>query len=183
MPKNNWILLAGGPNSGKTTLICELQKRGYKVKQEQATIIIHEYMDAGIPLENVQHDLVQGAKFQDDIALREMKAASSFSVNDLVFFDRGAYEYFAFAKLRGLKINPEIAKKVRKSTYKHVFVLDLIESEFKENKIEAHIDNPMQSAKKQEKLLLDVLEEFKQEITRVPVMSVGDRADFILSKI
>ena len=41
MSNNNWILLTGGPNSGKTSLIRELQNRGYKIKEEQATILIH----------------------------------------------------------------------------------------------------------------------------------------------
>ena len=181
MQKNNWILIAGGPNSGKTTLIAELKKRGYKVKPEQATIIIHEYMDAGIPLESVQLDPKRGAIFQEDIALREMKATESFDKNEIIFLDRGAIEYFAFAKMRGLKINDQIAKLVKKSAYRQVFMLDLIESNFVTTKIEAHLDNPIEMAKKQHKLLIEVCERFKFNIETVPVMPVEKRADYILS--
>lgn len=180
---NNWILIAGGPNSGKTTLIAELKNRGYKVKAEQATVIIHEYMNAGIPLESVQLDPLQGAKFQEDIALREMKAMQIYDNNELVFLDRGAIEYFAFAKMRGLKIKNQIAEQVQKSTYKHVFMLDLILSKFKANKIEAYLENPVEMAKKQHKLLLEVYKKHKYKITHVQVMSVEERADFILSRL
>lgn len=183
MSNNNWILLTGGPNSGKTSLIRELQNRGYKVKEEQATILIHEYIDAGIPLESIQLNPIQGAKFQDEIAIREMKVAESFNPEELVFFDRGAIDYRGFAKLRGLKIDKKIAEQVDKCTYRQVFLLDLIESELKSTKIEAHIDNPIEVAKKQEELLLEICEYYNLPIVRVPVMSIKDRADFILSKI
>lgn len=176
-------MLNGGPNSGKTTLIRELERLGFKVKEEQATIIIHEYIDAGIPLESVQNDPIQGAKFQDEIAIREMGAAQQFDPKDLVFFDRGAIDYRGFAKLRGLKIDDLIAKKVDECSYRHIFILDLIESEFKSTKIEAHIDNPVAVAKKQEELLIETYKPYGIPTTRVPVMPVKDRIKFILKTL
>lgn len=181
--KNNWIVLAGGPNSGKTTLLLELEKLGYKIKEEQATILIHEYIKQGIPLESVQHDLVQGAKFQDEIARREMKAADAFNPEELVFFDRGAVEYTAFAKLRELALDPEILSQVSKYHYRHIFILDLIESAFKNTKIEAHIENPTKVAKQQEKLLIQAYKSCGSPITRVPVMSVSERVNFVLNAL
>lgn len=35
-----WYILAGGPGTGKTSVLCELEKRGYAVKQEAATAFI-----------------------------------------------------------------------------------------------------------------------------------------------
>lgn len=181
--QNNWILFTGGPNSGKTTVIELLASLGYNVKVEQAMKVIHEYMNAGIPLSSVQTDPVQGAKFQDAIALQEMAAAAENTPNELVFLDRGAIEYFAFSKLRGLAINPEIAQKVRQSTYRHVFVFDLIESSFAANKIEAHIDNPLEAARNQQSLIEDVVAEFGFPTTRVPVMKTEERIKLIFDTL
>ncbi len=180
---NNWIVLAGGPNSGKTTLIDELSKRGYKVKPEQAMVVINEYLASGVKLENVHTDPVLGGQFQRDIALKELAAAAEFSPDELVFFDRWAPDYFAFAKIRNLKKDEEIIKKLADCSYKHIFVLDLLKNEYADNKIEAHLADPIAVAIQQEEHLIDVINDLHMEFTRVPVMSVDDRIEYILEAL
>jgi predicted ATPase len=181
--KNKWIVLAGGPNSGKTTTLAELKAQGYTVEPEQATKIIHEYIEQGIPLESLHNDPAAGAKFQEEIARRQIETEESHQKDEVVFFDRGAFDYLVFSRLRGLPLNDDILQAVRERTYGTVFVLNLIESEFKQTKIEAHLDDPVQAAKEQEKLLLSVLDELDIPYVHVPVMPIKDRVDFILERV
>jgi predicted ATPase len=51
--KNYWYAVAGGPSSGKTTLVNELAKRGFQVYSEAARALIAREMSRGCSLEEI----------------------------------------------------------------------------------------------------------------------------------
>jgi len=44
----SWYILTGGPGTGKTSVLEELEKRGYAVKPEAATMLIRQELANGI---------------------------------------------------------------------------------------------------------------------------------------
>jgi len=50
----NWYVMAGGPSSGKTTLVGEMAKLGYATYPEAVRIIIDREMARGRKLEELQ---------------------------------------------------------------------------------------------------------------------------------
>ncbi len=94
-PNNRWVLICGGPNSGKTTIVNRLEDLGYKVKHEEARPILDRYIEEKVPLEKIVEDKIVGSSFQDEIALAEYAAEQKQPKEELVFFDRVAIEYFA----------------------------------------------------------------------------------------
>lgn len=181
--KNNWIVLAGGPNSGKTTTLEAIKKLGYAVETEQATKIIHEYIEQGIALDTLHTDKKAGAKFQEAIAERQIYTEQLHSPDELVFFDRGAFDYLVFSKQRELPLNDEIVKAVKSRIYGHVFFLGLIDSDFAGTKIEAHLDDLHKVAVEQERIMLETIESLNLPYTKVPVMPLEERVDFILKEL
>ena len=47
MSNSSWYVITGGPSTGKTTLLEELAKRGYKTIPEVARVVIDEGIAAG----------------------------------------------------------------------------------------------------------------------------------------
>ncbi|PIS15984.1 hypothetical protein COT62_00785 [Candidatus Roizmanbacteria bacterium CG09_land_8_20_14_0_10_41_9] len=54
MKKNNWYVITGAPSAGKTTLLKELEKKGYTVIYEAARIIIDREMKKGKKLSEIR---------------------------------------------------------------------------------------------------------------------------------
>lgn len=54
--KNNWFALTGAPSSGKTTVLKELEKKGYKVYEEWARVYIDSEMQKGKTLKEIRKD-------------------------------------------------------------------------------------------------------------------------------
>ncbi|MBK1896417.1 AAA family ATPase [Chryseobacterium paridis] len=119
---NNFYVITGGPGVGKTTLLKQLEKEGYRTIEEDARQIIKDQM----------HNQGEGLPWKDkelythlmiNASVNSFKAISNDQKN-IVFFDRGIVDAFCYADMIALKISADMKNIV--DTYRYnpkVFIL------------------------------------------------------------
>ena len=117
----NWYVITGGPSAGKTTLIKALDERGLHIEHESARLVIDAGIASGKTIEEIRAD--EGA-FQDIVFKHKQERENHLNPNDLIFFDRGMQDTYAYNKLCGALITSEMQKTMDASEYKKVFLLE-----------------------------------------------------------
>src|SRR5258708_28338808 len=110
MQSNNWYVLTGAPSSGKTTLIQELEKMGYKVAYEWARIYIDQELARGKTLEQIRRNELS---FQHQILKLKVEFEKKLEPKDTVFLDRGIPDTTAYLKWIKKSIHPNVKKVIK----------------------------------------------------------------------
>lgn len=172
---NNWYVLTGGPSSGKTTLLKELHQRGYKTVPESARYVIEQQQKQGKSLEAIRQD---ETAFQLEVFKQKLRAYKSLDQAALIFFDRGYHDTLAYLQFIGADIPEAVFEACKRMKYKKVFILDMLpyvsDSARTETNIEAHKLHAMLGA---------AYKQFGYNVTRVPVLPIHERADWIESNL
>ena len=166
-----WYVITGGPCAGKTTLIKELEKRGYRVAQEAARTYIELELARGKTLAEIRKDEVA---FQHALIPMKVAAQQELPTNEVVFLDRGMHDSVAYLALAGVHDDPILIEPLTQSRYRGVFLLDLLPYV----KDDARTEDAA-GAKHVHGLLEKAYRDAGFKIIRVPVMNVKKRADFI----
>lgn len=117
---NNWYVITGASCAGKTTLIRELEKKGYDVVHEIARTYIDERIARGETIENIRRDEVL---FQKNVLKKKIEIENKLPKKRLIFFDRGIPDTYAYDKLNAVKSNLLLKKAFEKCSYKKIFLL------------------------------------------------------------
>lgn len=114
-------VIAGGPCSGKTTLLDALSAAGYQAERETAEELLKAGVAAGQTPEQLRADLVawQGHLFRADFAL-----FNQLSRGGLVFTDTSFVETLVFTQRAGITVGPNIERWMERLRYAAVFFLD-----------------------------------------------------------
>jgi predicted ATPase len=173
MPKNNWHVITGGPSSGKTTLITELERLGYRTLPEVARTVIDEGMALGKRVEEIRKD---EKEFQYKVLQRKLDIEKKLDKKELIFFDRGMHDSHAYLDYYKFEINElaEIAK--HEAKYATVFLLAPLKF-FEKDYARTEDEN---FAKKITNLLKRAYVEAGMEPVWVPYMPPKKRAKFVL---
>lgn len=112
--KNNFFILTGGPGAGKSSVLEELNKQGYLVKDEVGRKIIKEQLAIG---GNAIHT-------GDRMAFRDLMLEHSirdfnghYNVMDIVFFDRGIPDLYGYSNLIAEPVSQAIKDAIK--TYRY----------------------------------------------------------------
>jgi len=117
----NWYVLTGGPSAGKTTLIEALEAKGFHIEHESARIVIDDGVAAGQTVEEIRED--EGA-FQDVVYDHKLKREKRLDPDELIFFDRGMADTYAYNKLCGAPITEDMQQAMDTAEYEKVFLLE-----------------------------------------------------------
>jgi predicted ATPase len=118
---NNWYVLTGGPATGKTTLLGELAKLGYKTVPEAAREHIDNAYKKGIRVE----DLRSNEKlFQEDVTRLKLRNEKALNPSQVTFLDRGMQDTTAYMNYYGFPIEKWLKEIIDASSYKKVFMLE-----------------------------------------------------------
>lgn len=166
-------VLTGGPSAGKSSVIEELAIRGIPHLPEAGSIYIESRLQLGELLPDICAAHNQEA-LQRNILQTALDLESGVSPTTPHILDRSAADAIGYCKLYGH--DREYFIKRLRFRYKHIFHLERLP--FKPNHV--RIEDDAMAA-----LLDTYLEEGYQElgydVIRVPIMSVRERADFILN--
>lgn len=105
-----WIVITGAPSSGKTTLLHQLQQRGYAVVPESAREILAE----GV-LDESKADV------QSLIEQRQITKEAALSVTQAYVLDRALPDSLAYRRLVGMEVE-DLLSQIRPERYATVFI-------------------------------------------------------------
>src|SRR3990167_754434 len=116
----NWVVITGGPYSGKTTTVNHLKSLGFSSSPEAARTLIDIGISSGLTTKEVRRDEAQFIQSVLDI---QLVLENILLPDKLCFHDRGVPDSIAYIRLTGG--DESYAKKAAlRRKYKAVFLLD-----------------------------------------------------------
>lgn len=176
MTANNWYVITGGPSTGKTTLLAELDKLGYRVVPEGARMVIDEGIAKGLTIEQIRAD--EGV-FQHDVLKFKEKMEAALEDDKLTFLDRAMHDSLAYLRYYEMPIEDWMYELIEKSKYKKVFLLEPLPQFVHDYARTEGAD----FTKAMDKLLFDAYAEYGMEPVRLPPVSVSDRLQIVLEHV
>lgn len=176
MKRNSWYVITGGPSTGKTSLIAELQRLGYTTIPEAARTVIDESLEKGVLVETLRSD---EKKFQEVVAKSKADIETSLDPNMITFFDRGMQDSEAYLNYYDFKIEPWVQNLLDKASYRKIFLLEPLQ-EYKKDYArteDATFQNQINS------LLVSAYNNHGMAPIRVPDIGLANRVELILKEI
>lgn len=172
--ETNWYVLTGGPCSGKSTTLEYLSSRGYLVVPEMARVVIDEEISLGQTIEQIRADEFG---FQVKILDRKIQLERELLVERVTLFDRGIPDTIAYYRKLNMRI-PSILLSPPERRYKLVFFMEQLPFINDYGRVENEEDALKLSA-----MLYAAYIECGYDLVSIPVMSIEDRAQFILNRL
>ena len=181
--QTEWIVITGGPSSGKTSIINRLAELGYKIVPEAAEKYIKEEKLKGKKIEEIRTNEEDFTKL---IFYKKIEAEDQTAPEQLTFLDRGLPDTIAYGQADEYDISYALNDpKLNENKYKKVFLLDLVPFEKTDIRIE---DRAFAERVNQE--LNDAYTSLGYDVIRVPVLpgntlqeKIDRRTEFILKSL
>lgn len=173
---NRFVVISGCSGGGKSTLLAELGRRGYPVMEEPGRRIVREEMKSNgsaLPWVNV------AAFLRRAIAMALADRVSASTREGWVFFDRGLID--AAAGLQDLTGEPVLLSLGQTHRYHHRVFLTPPWPEIYLKDLERRHD--LDSAVSEYSRLIEIYPSLGYEVSILPKIGVGERADFILNAL
>lgn len=119
--KTSIHVIAGGPCSGKTTLLTALARAGHRVEVETAERVLEEGIAAGRTAAELRADPV---RWQQEILRQDHALFEGLPVDSTVFTDTSFLETLVFAARAGIAVGPNTRAWLARKRYRTVFFLD-----------------------------------------------------------
>ncbi|MCP4405057.1 MAG: ATP-binding protein [bacterium] len=173
------IVIAGGPCSGKTTLIRELEQHGFAVLPEAAIAIITELNHQfGIEGQK-QWRRAHQEEFQLMVTQQQaQQEAQATPHTHLLFCDRGRHDAIAYFRLYALSIPDPIRLLIEEADYDRVFLLDTLTT-FSQRPETGRTSDRNASLQIRD-ILYEVYREYGYDPVWVPELPVQGRIDMVL---
>lgn len=172
------IVITGGPGTGKSSIINELNKRGYICFDEISRQVTLEAREKGIE----QLFLTEPLLFSELLLkgrLKQFYDADQYE-GVPIFLDRGLPDVLAYMDYFNSDYPIEFVETCQNNRYDHVFVLAPWQEIFKSDTV--RYEN-FEQAELIHKHLLNSYKNFGYELLYVPFESIKKRADFILDTL
>lgn len=174
----NLYIVTGGPGTGKTTVLQELEKRGYKYTSEVARQIIREQICyGGIALPWGDRELYTRMMWE--------RSVKSFVENtplpQIMFADRGLPDTLCYARLIG---HPE-ERNIRRACdqYRYASKVFFAPAWKEIYRTDTERKQEFAEAVRTSELMLKIYRECGYELLELPKASASDRAKFILKNL
>jgi predicted ATPase len=170
----NRYVITGGPCVGKTTVVGILEKRGYLIVPEQATVVINRELKKdsdALPWKN-------SVKFERELAKQQFITERNEQRQGNIFFDRGLVDIYGYTMTENNPV-PILVRIFGKNRYKKIFLLDTL-PDYENSKVRRE-DKEFALAVHEEIRKAYLL--FGYTVITVPVLSPDERADFITNHL
>ena len=174
MRRTNWCVITGAPCSGKTSVVKELERRGYQVVHESARAYIDQQLAAGKRLDQIKADK---RTFENHILNAKVVIESTLPPKETIFFDRGLPDSIAYFKLAGLDVD-NLLEKSKRRRYRRIFFFERLG--FLKDRVRSEDED---TADRLGSLIEESYRLLEYEIIHVSVLSIEQRIDFILNRL
>lgn len=171
-------MITGGPSTGKTTVINELERRGYHCIEEISRQVTKKAQEDGIEQLFLEDPLLF-SKLLLKGREKQFKKVDK-SKNELVFFDRGIPDVHAYMNYLGVDYPDIYIKKSKKYEYDLIFLMPPWEEIYTTDK--ERYESFEQSLAIYNHLR-NAYENIGYQVVEIPIGSINQRIDFILTTI
>jgi predicted ATPase len=172
---NNWYVITGSPCSGKTSVLSALQKKGFHTIEEAARIYIDQELTKGKTLMQIRRNELN---FQKKVLQLKIDTEKKLLKDKIIFFERGIPDSWAYYKLCGKMYDVFLNNAIRKSNYKKVFLLELLDYQKDYARTET-----LKQAIMLEKLLKKIYTDLKIPLIKIKKMPINRRVQFVLDNL
>ena len=116
---NKKILITGGPGTGKTELIKELEKQGFNCENEIVREITENEQKKGVE----QFFLKDPIEFSRRLMILRSNQYNKTQNTNFTFFDRGVHEIIAYLNFIEIKYDNYFIESAKKIVYDKIFIL------------------------------------------------------------
>lgn len=173
-------VIDGGPGTGKTSIIEELEKRKYNVAPEAARIVLHRRKYRGNP-NLTKKEITEIQKEIWKLSIKEYRSAITEKRNHILFFDRGIFSGLSYLILGKIKIPKSMLDQAKLVIYDTVFIVHPLPKRFyiKDDVRKESYNKSIKIHKK----IIHAYKKFGYKPIIVPFGTVRQRTDFILKKL
>jgi predicted ATPase len=172
------IVISGGPGSGKTSLISELEKEGHSCMPEVSRDLTIAAQKEGISQLFIENPMLFSEKLLEG-RLHQFTQASVFP-NSFVFYDRGMPDVTAYMDYINSRYPISFSKTCNSNRYDAVFLLPPWKAIYKQDNERYE---SFEQAKELHGFLLNSYKEFNYTVIEVPLGTIEARKDFMLDKL
>jgi predicted ATPase len=168
-----WIVLTGGPSTGKSKTLAHLAFLGCAIRPEAARVHIDDELSRGRSLAQIRAD---EAQFQRDVLALKIAAEARTPPGERIFWERGMPDSIVYLAHCGADEAEAVAAS-QTVRYEQVFVLDRLpgfEADYARTEDESAARTLHDELERQYRLL-------GYAPVRVPVLPIAERAQFILA--
>ena len=167
------ILITGGPSTGKSTLVSELENNGLYCFHEISRELTQKMRKKGFD----QFFLTNPIDFSKDLFKLRLKQYK-LKINSCKFlvYDRGPIDVIAYLNFKGIEVPDELLSKSKKIDYDYIFILRPWK-EIYVNDSERH--ETFDECLRINKFIQKTYERFNFNLLEIPKFSVNDRVRFI----
>jgi len=168
-------VLAGGPCSGKSTLLEALRQAGHRVVRETSQRLLEAGIAEGRTAEELRADPLE---WQQRVLLHDHALFEGLPVEEPVFTDTSVIEDIVYATRAGLEVGPNLESWLRSTRYAKVFFLEPLDH-FERTEVR------LESAQLARQLSDEVRACYRgygYELISVPATPLAQRLRFILSE-
>lgn len=177
MIMSNFVIISGCSGGGKSTLLSELERRGYAVVEEPGRRVVQEQARVGGPA-LPWLDMAAFLRRAIDLALDDYANAPG-DGSQWVFFDRGLID--AAAALQTLTGEPLLEKLRQQNRYhSRVFLTPPWPEIYVQDDERRH---DMTAALREYERLQTTYPSLGYSVSLVPKVSVAERADFVVASL
>ncbi|MDY7395158.1 AAA family ATPase [Aureibaculum sp. 2210JD6-5] len=177
-PQTNKIVITGGPGTGKTTLINELERRNFVCIPEISRQITLQARANGIEYLFLENPLLFSELLLEG---REKQYLESLKLDaEIIFFDRGIPDIHAYMNHTATEYPKTYLEKSKTYLYDKIFLLPPWKEIYKtDNERYESFD----SAIELHHHLKSAYSELGYKVTEIPIGNVDFRVDYILKKL
>ncbi len=176
--KTKRIVITGGPGSGKTALITYLEKEGYAVMHEISRDVIVEAKKEGIDQLFLEKPILFSEKLLEG-RLKQFHEEKNCTA-PILFYDRGMPDVTAYMDFVDIHYPEIFSATCLENKYDEIFVLPPWEEIYEQD------NERYESFEQAEKIfhfLKNGYEKYGYKIHEVPVGSIKERVQFIITTI
>lgn len=172
--RTRWVVITGPPSSGKTTLLRLFAEAGEATSADSTRELIADVVVAGRDAKEFRF----ADDFQPRVLAAMVAAEGKLNPNCRVFLEYALPCNIAFHRTERRELTPGVAEAARRAHYEAVFILAPLPWENDAQRVE---DAEYQATVYEH--MFSVYRELGFEPVAVPVMSPGERRDFVLAAI
>ena len=167
------ILITGGPSTGKTELVSELERHGFYCFHEISREITQKMRKKGIK----QFFLENPIKFSKELfKLRYKQYKLNINLSTYSVYDRGPIDVLAYLNFKNIEIPKNLVSTSKKINYDYIFIL----RPWKEIYInDSERYETFEQSLDIDRSLQQTYESFNLSLTEIPKISTKERIKFI----